>query len=67
MTTVAEVAHVTSLLAGVIGDPARADTLRARVAEVARGRADDETYPDTAAFWCADSRRAIDAVPEVAS
>lgn len=67
VTTVAEVAHVTSLLAAVIGDPARADTLRARVAEVARGRADDEAYPDTAAFWCTDSRRAIDALPEVAS
>lgn len=65
VTTVAEVAHVAGLLAGAIADPARGDALRAQVAQIATGLAPDDTYPDTPAFWCVDSRRAVGACPEV--
>ncbi len=66
VTTVAEVVRVADLLATAIADRARGDNLRARVAQVAAGLAPDDTYPDTAAFWCIDSRRAVGACPEVA-
>lgn len=64
MTSVGEVAHVAAALLGARTD-ARADGLRARVAEVAGALPAHEPSPDVAAFWCADSRPAVGALPEV--